>query len=296
MSSDAQSPVASHRISVPVTVVWSEPEAPRPADHLAVAAAPDYRAWVSSLDLADRRGLLGRVLTHGLFDEPVTVIEERAGYGAVILTEQPSSLDPRGYPGWVPLSHLVEEEARSRARAGAVSSFPDGALETDAGTVSLSYGTWLRTRGDLGNPARIILPGGGEGRCADLQDTPPQGGDLVVTEAERFLGLDYLWGGLSGYGVDCSGLVSLVYRRLGIVVPRDAHDQATSGAALTAEEARPGDLVLFARPGEQVHHVGIVKGAGTMVHAPRTGCRVEVARFDEKPWLDEECIFRRYVA
>ncbi len=294
MSPGAQPPAASHRIAVPVTVVWSEPRAPRPDDHLAVAPVPDYPAWVSSLDLPARRGLLGRVLTHGLFDEPVRVIDERAGYGAVVLPEQPSSLDAQGYPGWVPLSHLVAEAGRTGALAGAVASFPSGVLETAAGPVSLSYGTWLRTRGGRRAPDRILLPGGGEGRCEEPLDTPRQGGQLVVTEAERFLGLDYLWGGLSGYGVDCSGLVALVYRRLGIAVPRDAHDQASSGTALAAEEARPGDLVLFARPGEPVHHVGIVRGEGEMVHAPRTGCRVEIARFDEKPWLDEERLFRRY--
>lgn len=288
--------LTSHRISVPVTVVWSEPGAPRPADHLAVAAEPDYPGWVASLDLEARLGLLGRVVTHGLFDEPVRVIEERAGYASVILPRQPSSLDPGGYPGWVPLAHLVEDGARSAPGARVIGTYPSGVLETEAGELSLSYGTWLRPGTDPRQPAQVILPGGGEGHCDEPLDSPPPVGRLVTAEAERFLGLDYLWGGMSGYGIDCSGLAALVHLRLGIVIPRDAHDQAAAGTAVVAEDARPGDLVLFARPGEVPHHVGIVRGEGEMVHAPRTGQSVEIGRFDEGPWLDEVRLFRRYTA
>lgn len=291
---------ATHRISVPVTVVWSGPDAPRQLDQLAVAPEPDYPTWVESLGLEGRLGLFGRVLTHGLFDEPVKVIEERGGYASVILPEQPSSLDPEGYPGWVPLAHLVEDAhlVQDRVTSGhrrAVATFPSGRLTTAAGGLTLSYGTRLRSRDGARQPDRVVLPGGGEGDCEAPLDSPLAQGAQVVAEAERFLGLDYLWGGLSGYGVDCSGLVTLVYRRLGVVVPRDAHDQAASGTAVAAEETRPGDLVLFARPGEQVHHVGIVRGNGEMVHAPRTGQSVGIARFDDG-FADEERLFRRYLS
>jgi gamma-D-glutamyl-L-lysine dipeptidyl-peptidase len=102
--------------------------------------------------------------------------------------------------------------------------------------------------------------------------TRPSGAELV-TAARRHLGAVYIWGGLSSYGLDCSGLVHRVWRRFGVVVPRDAGDQATATAAVPGDE-RAGDLYFFARPGERIHHVGIVTEPGRMVHASSIAHRV----------------------
>jgi cell wall-associated NlpC family hydrolase len=84
------------------------------------------------------------------------------------------------------------------------------------------------------------------------------------------LGMGYLWGGTSGWGVDCSGLVHLAFRGQGWVVPRDAHDQQAAAAEVTPDRARPGDLCFFGPAGE-ASHVGLLAGDDQMLHAPQTG-------------------------
>lgn len=85
------------------------------------------------------------------------------------------------------------------------------------------------------------------------------------------MGKPYQWGGTGPDSYDCSGLVYSIYGKLGISLPRIARDQAEVGTYVPKEELAYGDLVFFARDGENVHHVGIYVGDGMMVHSPQTG-------------------------
>ena len=102
----------------------------------------------------------------------------------------------------------------------------------------------------------------------------------VVTEAQKYLGVPYLWGGTDpAKGLDCSGFTQLVYGNLGVDLPRTSSQQATSGRAVASlADARPGDLVFFdystSRAG--VDHVGIYLGNGKMIAAPQEGESVKV--------------------
>ena len=225
--------VSSRRyVIVPVTTLWSSPTSPRDVDAAAVAPHPDVVAWLADLDAAAARlGLHGRALTQLELDEPVEIIDDPDniddadnGCLQVVAPMQPSALDQRGYPGWLPAAH-VSAQVPDRATISAISD---------------------------------SLEGG-------------RGAGAFVAQARTYLGLLYLWGGMCDWGLDCSGLVHLCLRRLGVVFPRDADDQYDACEQIAATDARPGDLYFFAHEGERPHHVGIVTGPGRMLHAPETG-------------------------
>ncbi|MEO7129758.1 MAG: C40 family peptidase, partial [Dermatophilaceae bacterium] len=89
--------------------------------------------------------------------------------------------------------------------------------------------------------------------------------------AREHLGLAYLWGGVTPAGLDCSGLVLHTWRRLGVIVARDAYAQAASSIPVPTHRVRAGDLYFFAHEGRRIHHVGIVVEPGWMLHASETG-------------------------
>ncbi len=84
----------------------------------------------------------------------------------------------------------------------------------------------------------------------------------LVTVAEMFLGVPYLWGGKSVLGIDCSGLVQVSLQAAGIACPRDSDMQeAALGRAVGLNELKRGDLLFW--PG----HVAIVRDADALIHA-----------------------------
>jgi hypothetical protein len=102
----------------------------------------------------------------------------------------------------------------------------------------------------------------------------------VVAEAQKYLGVPYVWGGTDpAKGLDCSGFTQLVFGNLGIDLPRVSAQQATAGRPVASlAEARPGDLVFFDHSSSRagIDHVGIYIGNGKMVAAPQPGESVKV--------------------
>jgi hypothetical protein len=90
----------------------------------------------------------------------------------------------------------------------------------------------------------------------------------IIDNAFCFSHAPYLWGGKSIFGMDCSGLVQIVFSFLGINLPRDARDQALIGEPVPDLSAvKTADLAFFANTEGKVVHVGIVIDSYHIIHA-----------------------------
>lgn len=286
---------ATMAVNVTATTLWVTPEAPREVDAPMVAREPDPHAWATALTLEEKRDLYNRVDSQLLLGEPVIVVEERGDWVSVVAPWQPSDKHPRGYPGWVPRAHLAPPPPPSELNAVvAVEAAPIVGGPADPPRIA-SYATILPVVDEEPDRLRVALPGGRTGlldrsACVLWSTGPsrPVGQEAVLATARRFLGLSYLWAGMCAYGLDCSGLVHITFRALGMIVPRDGHDQAAAAKDIPVAEAGPGDLLFFAKPGKTIHHVGFATGVpDVLLHAPGTGRRIveEVMPPDRKETL-----------
>ncbi len=120
---------------------------------------------------------------------------------------------------------------------------------------------------------------------AVFQADPAQRRSLVATSLS-YLNAPYLWGGKSPFGIDCSGLVQMVYKLHGIFLMRDAAQQSDQGTTLSfVEEADPGDLAFFDNEEGHIIHVGMVLPKQQIIHASG---KVRIDRLDHQGIYNEE--------
>ena len=98
----------------------------------------------------------------------------------------------------------------------------------------------------------------------------------LLSRGLSMVGSRYRYGGTSSRGVDCSGLMKVIYQKEGIALPHSARQQYRIGKPISSGKLAPGDLVFFNTRGS-VSHVGMYIGNGKFLHAanPREGVRVD---------------------
>jgi cell wall-associated NlpC family hydrolase len=180
--------------------------------------------------------------------------------------------DLDGYEGWVHLGYVVELAARDaeRWRAEATGWSLGAIARVEGGLVPLPLRARLITRG-----SRIYLPDDREGElaggeapaasevCRKAGAVPPE-----RWAWERFAGAPYLWGGVTPWGVDCSGLVQTTFAARGLLLPRDASQQMEHGATVAPGEIRPGDLLFFrGETTERTTHVAFAAEPDGLIHS-----------------------------
>jgi hypothetical protein len=187
-----------------------------------------------------------------------------------------------GYIGWVHAGYVAlmhEVEARQWEMGNAGETWISvGAAELrdtdDEAIVRLPWGAKVVREAD--GTAR--LPDGRRGRvtgqlvpAAMRGDSFPRSGGAICRSAARWMGVPYLWGGITMGGVDCSGFVQALFRMHGHELPRDADQQSRTGQPVDPgvdfEKLLAGDLLFFTEEPGRVTHVTLSTGGPGIIHS-----------------------------
>ena len=256
-------------IDVSVATLWKAPNLARRIDRPSLTNPVDPAQWSRNLATTNSRVWLdSHVQTQALYGQQVVVLARSGGWAKVAVVDEPDPQNVHGYPGWLPVSQLAPDFDRTGKPVVVLAR--TGTLRVGGRSLRLSYGTALPSL----QGGRVRTPDGIgtlTGAAAPLHATNAS----IIAQAKRFLGTHYLWGGLSSWGFDCSGIIWDVYRAHGLTIPRDAEPQRHHGTAVARDAVRPGDLLFFGTPG-YAEHDAIYLGNGQMLEAPDSAHRVRI--------------------
>jgi len=108
----------------------------------------------------------------------------------------------------------------------------------------------------------------------------------IESLVKQYLNSPYLWGGKNPYGIDCSGFVQIIYKVLGIKIPRDSADQVKEGVIINfISDTKLGDLAFFDNEEGDITHVGIIIGENEIIHASG---KVRIDKLDQQGIYNRE--------
>jgi gamma-D-glutamyl-L-lysine dipeptidyl-peptidase len=210
------------------------------------------------------------VVSQALFSEEITILEEKGNWVKIA-----TAID--GYEGWAKKQGI---HSRNTPYSGNVSvnrlaAHVYGTADTIYGPIlTLPFESRLLCLNVADDDSRWLTVELPDGRQAFIQrgDVSQEIAKLEIAEtpafSHRFLGLPYTWGGRSSFGYDCSGFVQMLYRQMGILLPRDAKDQYLFSRFedCPVSDLTLGDLIFFGFSPHQIKHVGFFLGEGRFIH------------------------------
>lgn len=277
-------------VAVSAAEVWAGRRSVKPVDEPALQRPARVGDWLHRMTFEERSHLYRRLATQVRYGEPVVVLGTRGDISKIRIPDQTGGMFPDGIIGWIASRQLAPEPATWGGwQREATVTAKSVQLRSTAGPVRLSYATTLPVL-QVG-AHRVVVAAAGSAKAGTLPrravsihaiNAPAirPSGQQVLDQARRFLGLPYLWAGMTSWGFDCSGLTSTVYSMLGIRLPRDAADQSHIGRQIPRGQLRPGDLVFFSHGPRHggIHHVAIYAGHGFVLQSPYTGARIQLTR------------------
>lgn len=309
-------------ITTAVATVWTSYNSPRPIDGAALARHTSPREWTNTLTFTEKLALANKnaLQTQVLLGQELVVINCTDNWCEVLIPEQPTTRNGRGYYGWIPRAQvqLLNKDINSpecyasgtiaivKKRQTNLKYLENPLGLTDLNNMELSYGTILPVidstdhsvlvnsplaKGTILKKDLLVL------EAALFYNNSLVTAESIINDGEQFLKIPYLWGGVSSYGFDCSGLIHLLYRAHGLIIPRDASNQALIGQTIPWSKRRRGDLLFFAdtKGHGAIHHVAMYYGDNKILHSPRTGSTVEIIALSTYDGALDHCLTKRYV-
>ena len=243
---------------------------------------PQNRKWalvkLSIATLRTEPKHSAEIATQGIMGAPVKVLEKRDDWYRVQMADD--------YIAYVPESSLafkndVQMKNWRKAKRYIVTAYDSRLVTEPHGdeTVSdLVMGNIVEFKSTQGNWYKVATPDGRTGwvdgaDIAELSQWSQQGFSAAQIEktARRMMGSSYLWGGTSTKVTDCSGLSKVAYLSNGIILQRDASQQALTGKIMKKgtdwRQYETGDLLFFGNEKTgRVTHVGIYLRDGKYIH------------------------------
>lgn len=234
----------------------------------------------------------------------------------------------QGNVGWLPRVELLMGDLGSGPIVEVTSPFAnvyrEPNLTTSRPLVTAPLGARMRVHGERRGDGHawfaVTLPGGAPGFVAmsDVTLTNPSGSldgrgasgannarrvqldpSSFIELGSRFLGAPYTWGGTTPAGLDCSGLVSLVFKRQGVLLKRNSSEQCFRDPQLVPvafADLQPGDLLFFGTD-NKIDHEAIWMGDGRVLQATAYGVpSTQITRMDESPRLSQRFCYARRLA
>ena len=240
------------------------------------------RSWaLASLSVSNLRAVpdhTSELVSQVMMGTPLTVQEFNDKFYRVLTPEQ--------YTGWVDakgLQLLTEQEMEiwkqtTRFIYHTISGYAYDALGDRGGILTdLVLGDLFEAESAGKDFLKIALPDGRRGYvprkdCISFEEWSSLEPDInsLLTFARQMMGFPYLWGGASSKAVDCSGFTRLMYYTQGIILARDASQQARYGEEIDItrlDNLESGDLLFFGSSAQRISHVGIHLGKGDFIHA-----------------------------
>ncbi|MFT8320291.1 MAG: C40 family peptidase [Bacillus sp. (in: firmicutes)] len=295
-------------VDVPVATLWTSYDSARDIDQPGLENPCAVSEWLKQLDYDNKLELCTKNLVQSqvLYGQEVYVQEVKEGWAHVLVPEQASSKNKEGYPGWIAVNQLKQNNRfLLENNPIAVVRVPLTALYNKQLDVEMeiSYQTTLPVMEQKEEWTIVQTPSDQKWiKNKDIHVFQSKyhlgkgNGISIIEEGKKFLHLEYLWGGMSAYGYDCSGFSYTMCKANGYTIPRDAHEQAEGGEAIPLNKLEPGDLLFFANEEGKgnIHHVGIYYGNNKLLHSPKTGKTIEIQSMAGTLYEKELCIARRY--
>lgn len=169
-----------------------------------------------------------------------------------------------GYEGWITKSHIMTTEVpMNNLNETFITTEIITHIKEQNTSIYLPFGSFIHRspiHSSILSPSDFTI-----NSLKTFKQTPSINSyqDLLY----KWLNAPYLWGGKSVLGIDCSGFVQNFYKELGIILPRDAYQQALEGTTIShLKDVQIGDLAFF-ETNHKITHVGVVLNSTSIIHA-----------------------------